>query len=130
MVGYTIPAMKKRNLKELLIKLLQQNHLMSIADLVLQLENDKKTFNKTSIYRAIDQLLADGVICQHFFTGTKAYYELQAHHHAHLVCNLCGSIETAACGYDQPKRIGDFITDHHHITIFGVCKNCQRTEKN
>jgi Fur family ferric uptake transcriptional regulator len=117
--------MKRRNLKELLINLLKNKHLLSVSEVLVQLENDSKTFNKTSVYRAIDQLLADDVICQHFFSGTEAYYELREHHHDHLVCNNCRSIETADCDYKQPEKIGDFLTNHHHITVFGLCKNCQ-----
>lgn len=117
--------MQKRNLKELLISLLQNNHLLSVSDILVHLEKVNKIFNKTSVYRAIEQLLAEEVICQHFFSGNEAYYELREHHHDHLVCTRCGKVATAECTYTLPKDIGTFKADHHHTTVFGICGECQ-----
>jgi Fe2+ or Zn2+ uptake regulation protein len=117
--------MKKRNLREHIIRLLQNNHLLSVAAIMNALAAEQQSFNKTSVYRAIDQLVADDVICQHYLSGTEAHYELREHHHAHLVCKVCGSVETADCGYEPSALIGDFQADHHHLTVFGVCMECR-----
>lgn len=117
--------MNKRNLKDTLQHLLHEHHLLSAGEILDHLKNKGKKYNKTSVYRALDQLEADGTICQHHFNDTQAVYELQSHHHAHAVCQNCGLVQTVECEYHQPRTVKNFAVDHHHVTLMGLCADCQ-----
>jgi len=116
--------MQKRNLKNKIIKTLQKNHLMSAVDILDFLEKQDHPYNKTSVYRALDQLLENGLICQHHFNDSQAVYELREDHHTHLVCNKCDKISMMECDYEHKTKVGDFMIDHHHLTLAGVCGDC------
>lgn len=117
--------MTERNLKNVIIGLLQETHLLSAGMILEKLSALGKSYNKTSVYRALDQLMNEDAICRHHFDKDESIYELRGHHHTHLVCTSCGKIDTAECTYVEPKELGTFKADHHHATIFGVCGNCQ-----
>jgi Fe2+ or Zn2+ uptake regulation protein len=118
--------MSQRNLKQKLVALLQENHLLSAGGILAALAQQGDSYNKTSIYRALEQLLDQDQICRHYFDQVEALYELRDHHHSHLVCRHCGKVEMAECLYQQPSRAGDFQVEHHHLTLVGLCKNCQK----
>ncbi len=113
------------SLKAILVEMLQKNHLLSASDFLKGLEQKGKVYNKTSVYRALEQLLEENMICRHHFSPSEATYELRDHHHAHLVCTKCGKVQTGDCSYDEPEKIGSFLVNHHHTTLFGLCENCQ-----
>lgn len=109
-----------------LISIFERHHLLSVTELLDLVEVEHgKTYNKTSMYRALEKLEAQGLICQHTFASGETKYELRRHHHDHLVCTRCGAVQSAKVELEIPKNINGFVTDHHHLTIFGLCKLCQ-----
>lgn len=116
--------MSKRNLKTRLVEILGNKHLCSVAEFLSELKKQKASYNKTSVYRALEQLLAEGTICKQHFGETEAQYELRDHHHAHAVCRKCQKVKTVDCKYDEPESVKDFSIDHHHVTLIGVCGEC------
>lgn len=121
--------MAEMSLKNTIIQLLEKQHLLSVSEVLQALKKEGKTYNKTSVYRALDQLLAEEVVCRHHFSESEASYELREHHHAHLVCESCGSVEAGPCQYTQPKRLKNFSVSHHHLTLFGTCMKCQKQKR-
>lgn len=116
--------MRKTGLAATIFSLLQEKHLLS-AKAIAELVNHRgHRYNKTSVYRALDRLLEEGVVCRHYFANDEAGYELREHHHAHLVCTRCGMVTTSRCAYAHPTKIGTFTVNHHHLTLFGVCQTC------
>lgn len=119
--------MAERNLKSTLVDLFSARHLLSAPQILDILQAVGRKYNKTSVYRALDQLEAEGVICKQFFKENEAMYELKAHHHAHLVCTNCGKVAEAKCDLQEPKELHGFVVDHHHVTLLGLCADCRRT---
>ncbi len=119
--------MAERNLKSTLTDLFSARHLLSAPQILDILQALGRKYNKTSVYRALDQLEAEGIICKQFFTQNEAMYELKEHHHAHLVCKKCGKIEQTECDYHEPKELHGFSVDHHRVTLIGFCGNCHRS---
>ncbi|MDQ3008324.1 MAG: transcriptional repressor [bacterium] len=115
--------MPERNLKELLLELLKQHHLITVSDMLQLLKKQGHGFNKTSVYRALEQLLTDNTVCRHYFADAQAQYELQDDH-THLVCESCGKVELAECTFTQPAKVKNFTVDHHHVTLVGHCGAC------
>lgn len=115
----------KLNLQQRIIQMLEEKHLLTVSDFLTILEKSGTSYNKTSVYRALEQLINKDVVCRHHFSQAEASYELREHHHAHLVCTSCGSVQAGECEYDEPQKVGSFLVQHHHNTLFGVCGACQ-----
>lgn len=113
-------------LSKVLTEILKKHHLLSVSELLeLVSAQSGKTYNKTSVYRALEKLEQLGEICQHSFDSGETKYELRHDQHDHLVCSSCGKIETANLQLQLPETVGNFKTNHHHLTVFGMCAQCQ-----
>lgn len=130
--------MPAHNLESLLTELLTVNHFLTAAQMVEVLAQQGRPFNKTSVYRALDRMLAGRVLCEHYFTAKQGLvYELRSHHHDHVACEHCGKVWASDCedaqgesrclqgGGTSPLPVG-FQVSHHHVTWFGVCADCQQ----
>jgi len=109
---------------QLILEVLQENHALTAPDILQKLEEKGHEFNKTSVYRAIERLQESEQVCRYMFGGTTVVYERRDHHHDHLVCNVCGKIETIECSVQLPQEINGFRVNHHHLTMFGTCASC------
>jgi Fur family ferric uptake transcriptional regulator len=117
--------MKRRNLEKKIMALLQVEHLLSASEMLIKLNELEQTYNKTSVYRAIDRLLEKNKLCQHNLPKKGVCYELRSQHHEHLQCERCGRVETLPCTFSHPSSISGFKISHHHLTYFGFCQACQ-----
>ena len=116
--------MSEHNLKAILLELLQKQHLLSAKQMLAEMIKTGRDFNKTSVYRALDQLESEGQICQQNFSDKQALYELSKYHHSHLVCQDCGDVQASECNFEPPEKIQGFQVDHHHVTLLGTCQKC------
>lgn len=118
--------MSERNLKEAILTLLRKNHLLSAGTILEKLSAIGKSYNKTSVYRALEQLEKDNTICRHHFNAAEAVFESADHEHVHLVCSSCGKITSSE---EHPLLIQNsqgFKIEHQHITLLGKCKECAK----
>jgi len=106
--------------------LLAEHHLLTAPQLVEFLDQKGQKVNKTSVYRALDKLLAANLVCKLNLLGNELHYELQTEHHDHLVCLNCGKVIATECQL-QFQAPANFKVDHHHLTVFGWCEECQKT---
>jgi len=107
-----------------IITLLQAHHLLSAPDLVDKLHQQGRKVNKTTVYRALDKLSVDGIVCKQNLQANELVYELRQNHHDHLVCTNCGQVIASECQVDISNVPKAFVIDHHHLTIFGTCSEC------
>jgi Fur family ferric uptake transcriptional regulator len=114
-------------LRQDILEILQEDHVLSANEILVKLGKKYPTVNKTTVYRALDFLIEQDVLCRHSFQTNELSYELKLHHHDHLLCTNCGTVQIAECLVELPKKINGFQVDHHHFTVFGLCKNCQKT---
>lgn len=108
-----------------IIQLLSSNHLLTAPELVEKFHAKGRTVNKTSVYRALEKLEVEGVVCKQNLKDNELVYELRENHHDHLVCMNCGKVIAAECQVTINNPVKDFTIDHHHLTIFGTCSDCQ-----
>lgn len=119
--------MKRRQLADKICALLAEEHLLSALDMVRLLDTGETGYNKTSVYRSLEKLLAAGIVCKHSFGKDEAVYELRDHHHDHLFCTHCGRISVAECHTTIPSEVNGFQVEHHHLTLYGLCYDCAVT---
>lgn len=110
-------------------ELLKQYHLLSAPQILEKMIESGQKVNKTSIYRAIEKLLAAGTICKQILGQDILLYELRDDHHDHLVCESCGKIQAVACTTPTAITEVDFTVSHHHMTVFGLCADCSKLQQ-
>jgi Fe2+ or Zn2+ uptake regulation protein len=117
-------AKRTTKLKQEILDLLNEHHLLTATQILQKLHEQGSKVNKTSVYRNLDSFLEDDVVCQQAF-GDEFLYELQHDHHDHIRCKSCGRVEEIPCQIEVAPTIAEFVVDHHHLTVYGVCKSCQ-----
>jgi Fe2+ or Zn2+ uptake regulation protein len=88
-----------------------------------------KKVSLTSVYRALNQLVADAEIKPLNFNDGQVRYELNNRmmHHHHLVCTQCDQIQVLdSCPFEQvlTQLEGKFQVQYHNFEVFGLCSNC------
>lgn len=80
-----------------------------------------------TVYRALTQFEAAGLVTRHHFEGGQAVFELErGTHHDHIVCVHCGRVEEF---FDKviEKRQNTIAEQHgftlrdHSMTLYGEC---------
>lgn len=93
----------------------------------------KSAVDKVTLYRALESMVASGVVRAVDFRHGHAHYELQAlrKHHHHIVCTNCGLVEDADCNTESlvkqvVKKANKFSTvNDHSMEFFGICNSCK-----
>jgi Fe2+ or Zn2+ uptake regulation protein len=97
---------------------------------------------QSSAYRNLAVLEACGVVHRVAGSDEFARFELAEdltdHHHHHLICTSCGSVEdfTAPEGLERSVEAlarevaatAGFTADHHRLDLFGRCAACQTAD--
>src|SRR6185369_631777 len=86
-------------------ELLAAHHVLSAVTIVQLLQTAGMNVNKTTVYRALDKMLADKEVCRHSLESDTLLYELREHHHDHVVCEVCGNIEQTECAQHLQVRL-------------------------
>lgn len=90
-----------------------------------------------TVYRALAQFEAAGLITRHHFEGGQTVFELErGPHHDHILCVRCGRVEEF---YDKTieerqREIADkmgFTLNGHALILYGECKdeNCKERKR-
>lgn len=105
-------------------------HHMTADEVWQEVRSRFSNFNRSTVYRVLDLLVAAGVVAQHFLGDTVARYELStAVVHHHLVCRRCRSV------FDlNPRSLRSLIAEARSshqftvgtvgLTIEGLCIRC------
>ena len=129
----TVPRVK---MLELLEKA-HDRHLTAEAIHRLLLEAGEE-IGLATVYRALAQFVAAGLVTRHHFEGAQGVFELErGPHHDHIVCVHCGRVEEF---YDEviekrqrsiAEKLGFDLRDHT-LTLYGECSEpaCRRARQN
>ncbi|MCB9813286.1 MAG: transcriptional repressor [Pseudomonadales bacterium] len=109
-----------------IIELLSSSHILSAFQILEMLKIKGNKYNKTSVYRALEKLLVEGKICKQNFGNDEFKYELRKQHHDHAICDKCKKVISVKCHDRWPKKVSGFTIDHHHSTLYGLCKDCSK----
>jgi len=103
---------------------------VSVPDVLAVLADGGQAFNKTTLYRELEFLMAEGIVSLALSFGSCQYYELSREHHHHLVCTSCGDIQDIEaredlCRFERELwRERGFRVARHSMEFFGVCRKC------
>ncbi|GAB4577472.1 MAG: Fur family transcriptional regulator [Anaerolineales bacterium] len=87
-----------------------------------------------TVYRTLSFLAEQGLIMAAHVGSGQLVYEAAGHLHHHLICRACGgSIEIAHDAlrelYEKLFAATGFQVDSSHVTLFGLCPDCQSPSK-
>lgn len=103
---------------------------LPVAELRAALRSRGMNPHKTSVYRALKFMMAEGLVRKVNFGEKQDRFELAARHHHHAVCERCGGIEDIDCSSGIMETVEtlaarDFLVSRHLVEFIGVCRNCQ-----
>lgn len=108
----------------------KQNAPQRVEDLLRPL---RSVLDQATLYRNLEDFERVGLVRRTQLAGQGASYEIAGHHHHHLVCTTCGTIEDvdaclpASFSKDLLEASKKFssVADHS-LEFFGTCRKCAR----
>jgi Fur family ferric uptake transcriptional regulator len=106
---------------------------LAASEIEDRLRAESRSVGRASVYRTLEQL-ADLHLVSRLDVGTgTARYEAalpSGHHHHHLVCDSCGTVEP----FEDPdlesaieklaERVSAFAVSEHDVVLHGHCASC------
>ncbi len=103
---------------------------LSPTEVFEQARRAQPGLTEATVYRTLEFLVENGYALAAHVGGGRLVYELTEENHHHLICRKCG--KTVAVEYDALtrlyKQLGSstgFKLDSSHVTLFGLCPDCQ-----
>ena len=123
--------------REMIIKTITRNGSHFTADeLYSELQKQTQSLNIATVYRTLEMLVEEGLVSRSDFGQGHVIFAPEGHGpHIHLVCRLCGDVIDADITLAETMKNGlqdryQFKLDLHHLSVFGVCSQCQKGEDN
>ncbi|SCC91619.1 hypothetical protein THIX_10660 [Thiomonas sp. X19] len=87
--------------------------------------------NFSSVFRAVERLLADKALRKVQLHAASARYELYGPHHDHLHCTACDAMTPVPClatglGLGALEQSTGYRVTGHEIVLEGVCPQCRQ----
>ena len=111
---------------------------VTVNDVCAHFEKKGKSIGVTTVYRQLDQMVADGIVNKYNLeSGNSACYEYVgedhdkagAHKCYHCKCDKCGKLIHLHCG--EIEELMNHIQANHHFVInprrtvfYGLCEDC------
>jgi len=111
-------------------QLSKTEELLSAQQLHQKIEKTGKKLGLTTVYRALTELVEQGVADSLLAEGEARYRICQPEHHHHLTCLSCGkAVEFEILGFEEQiekmaKKHG-FAGVSHQVELTGICSRCR-----
>jgi Fur family transcriptional regulator, ferric uptake regulator len=125
--------------RQAVIELLgRQPCALSALEIEDQLRTSDRRVARASVYRVLDELEQLKLVARiEVGQGISRYEALHphgAHHHHHLVCDVCGEVipfadEELERTIDRVARRVDFDVAEHDIVLHGSCGDCRAAQQ-
>ncbi|GAA1268919.1 transcriptional repressor [Sphaerisporangium rubeum] len=100
-------------------------------DICGEVQETARGVNISTVYRTLELLEELGMVTHtHLGHGAPTYHLASEADHVHLVCRNCEKVteirpDVVQGLVDTLDREFGFVTDVHHLTIFGQCRDCK-----
>lgn len=118
--------------REMIIEaIVHAGHHINAEQVYAQIQERTRSVNIATVYRTLDLLVSEGLAnCIDLGEGRVIYATNQHGPHIHLVCRQCGKVDDAdqellASLNHQLLKEYRFAADLQHISVLGLCKDCQ-----
>jgi Fur family ferric uptake transcriptional regulator len=104
---------------------------LSAEDIFEQVQEHTQAMNIATVYRTLEMLWEEGFAKKSDLSKRQIVYAARQHgSHIHLICRICNRVLDAdpqllASLSEVLRSQKNFIADLDHLSIFGVCTDCQ-----
>ncbi|MDD4267160.1 MAG: Fur family transcriptional regulator [Thermoguttaceae bacterium] len=111
-----------------------EHHDHPTADQVLETVRDRVPgISRTTVYRALDTLVALGFVRRLHHAGPSARFDGQTHRHHHLICDKCHKVidlqdESLDRLHISEVHAEGFQIEDFSVHFMGICRACRRSE--
>jgi len=105
-------------------------HPLSAEDIYKKIR--KNEIDLVTVYRTLISFEKVGILRKVDLHKGSQFYEINKHHHHHVICNKCGFIEELdGCNIEKytskiSSKLSNFnIIKDHSLEFFGLCKKCE-----
>lgn len=111
----------------------ESNSHLTPHDICQQAQSIMPGLTEATVYRTLNFLTEQGLILAAHVGSGQLVYESAEHAHHHLICRCCGhshEIEHAELAglYQYFKTSTGYQIDSFHVTFFGLCPDCAKTQ--
>lgn len=114
-----------------------QQHCITAADIMNMMKENGLSVNKTTVYRNLDKLEAEGSLIKYKLPRSHvSYYRYasendECSHHLHMQCLRCGRVFHLDCDFMDDIRTHlqkehGFQLNCHDSLLVGYCADCQK----
>ena len=105
---------------------------LSPGEVYKQAQAELPGLTEPTVYRTLEFLADNGLVCPSYSSSGHLTYEIAGSEHHHVVCRNCsGEIEVEHTLLESLYRLLETTSGYKsidsHVTFFGVCPKCQRT---
>jgi len=114
----------------LLLMTAGKHHAWTLEALQAGLSKSGAPGDLSSIFRAAERLVTEGVVVKVLLDDGRARFELASSHHDHLHCTGCDELVPIPCVIEQTTsavleaKTGVAIGEHH-VVFSGLCAECR-----
>lgn len=123
--------MRTTKARTIIVSIINSAHTpLDAASILEQVQHRDSSVNRATVFRNLNSLTEAGEVKKVDFGEGKSRYEMAGHHHHHLICTECKSIEAVdICRaeklvQDEADKKGFRVTSHQ-LEYFGLCSKCQ-----
>ncbi len=112
-----------------------EEHRIAAADIYEHLREHECDVNKTTVYRNLDKLEAEGVLKKYKLPDEAIsyyrYVDPSCNHHLHMQCKRCGKIFHLNCEFmdeitEHLLKDHGFLLDCSDSLLVGLCEDCRK----
>lgn len=99
-------------------------------EILAEVQRTASGVNLSTIYRNLEVLEEVNLVTHaHIGHGAPTYHAVDDHVHIHLVCDVCGAVQSIGAAIaedflDELRRTTGFVTDISHVALHGTCSDC------
>lgn len=112
-----------------LLMLLHEEGHMTIEALYERLKDGSSSLSLSTVYNNLSALREKGLVKEVAVAGSKQFFELDRHEHAHFICKECGMIVDLPISKSGLKNLIDLpkgaAVDDINLVFSGVCLECR-----
>jgi len=93
-----------------------------------QVHRAHPTISRSTVYRVLNKMAAEGKILRLDLAGDNSRYDGQISPHGHLLCRACGRIvDVPQTAVNLPGDDFGFLVENCSVLFRGLCPACRRS---
>ena len=117
--------------KNIILKAFKKGYTPTADELLQKIRVSNPEFSRATLYRNLSAFVEDGKLKKLSVAGKTDRFELADNTNYHLVCEVCGKIESLDMpnAIQTPSKLMDYEVSRHELVFYGICPKCQKKRK-